>query len=254
MVETIEREIMNLQKIVLYSSILFLLAHKVYATTDQSYFDEGNLLFKSGKYQEAFVVYTSIKNKGFSVLYNMGLASFLQEKKGTALLYWKCAQKKAGWNELTLLHDTLNFIKKNDELDYKEDWYERLAIFMEKYILTISVLFLQILLLFIILMLTFIWFKRYYLIYKMISLCFVVGWVFIGLTWLYKENNLQKIEGVITKKSVVVLSGPDDSFYGKSKLIESDIVVVLEQKGSYYQVKSKTMIGWINKNEIELVK
>jgi hypothetical protein len=69
----------------------------------------------------------------------------------------------------------------------------------------------------------------------------------------YKANIMQQQVGIVTKKLINVFSGPDELFFKKCELHESDELIIVGKQQEYYQIRTKQMIGWIHDNDIELV-
>ena len=71
--------------------------------------------------------------------------------------------------------------------------------------------------------------------------------------WWYKTDMMQQRIGMVTKNMISVFAGPDDSFYKKAELHESDAVTIIGSQPGYYQVQVQRVVGWIHDYDIELV-
>ena len=232
--------------------IYFLLQSHLMITGDQD-FMQGNQLFASKNYVQACQAYQKIENKGFAVLYNIALTYLNQGKRAQAILYSKRAEKQANFTELTQLYDFLDYIHHQNNPDYSPSWYEQLAIFMKKCILSISMLLIQVLLLIAILVVMLCWYRRWYQINSKALLWIGLFYIVLVSIWWYKTNIMQQRVGVVTKNVISVFAGPDESFYKKSELHEADELIIMSSRQGYYHIKAQQTIGWISDNDIELV-
>ena len=223
------------------------------AQQEDENFIRGNQLFAAGNYAQACDAYEKIDSKGFAVLYNMGLSYLNQDNYAQAIICSKRAEKQADFAQLTQLYEFLDCMHRHIDPDYVPNWYEQLALFLKKCILSISMLLMQILLLIVILSLMICWYQRWYPMNSKALLCMVFFYLVVVGIWWYKTNMMQQQIGVVTKDLISVFAGPDESFYKKSELHHADEVVVVGFQQEYYQVKAQQVIGWIHNNDIELV-
>lgn len=216
-------------------------------------FTRGNLFFTTGHYVQACDAYKNIENKGFAVLYNMGLSYLNQGNRAQAILYGKRAEKQANFKELTQLYELFDCMHRQIDSDYAPTSYEQLAIFLKKCILSISMLLIQLLLFIAIILLILCWYRRWYFVHIKAFLWMIFFGMMLFFLWWHKTNIIQRQVGIVTKNVSSVFAGPDASFYQKSELHESDEVIILSKQQGYYQVKLQQTVGWIHDNDIELV-
>ncbi len=241
-----------MKKIIFY--LFFLLQSAFICSVDNEHaFEHGNQLFLQGNYARACYAYKTIENKGFSVLYNLGLSYLHQNNRPQAVLYGKRAEKQASFRQLTQLYELFDCMNRQVDPNYALGWYEQLAIFLKKCILSISILLLQICLSLVIILLIICWYRRWYKIYKRLFLFIISFCVLLFSVWWYKNNMMQQQVGIVTKDLIYVFAGPDESFYKKSELHESDAVIIIRKQQKYYQVQAKQVVGWIHDKDIELV-
>lgn len=216
-------------------------------------FVRGNTFFTTGHYVQACDAYKKIENKGFAVLYNMGLAYLNIGNRAQAIVYGKRAEKQANFKQLTQLYELFDCMHRQIDADYAPTFYEQLAIFLKKCILSISMLLIQLLLLISIIALILCWYRRWYLVHTKVFLWMIFCGGIIFSCWWHKTNIMQRQIGIVIKKVSAVFAGPDASFYKKSELHESDEVIIVSKQQGYYQVKLQQTVGWIDGNDIELV-
>ncbi len=236
------------------SFLLFVLLQSsfIIPAQDAENFAKGNHFFTTGRYELACDAYQKIENKGFTAQYNLGLCYLHQDKLGQAILACKRAEKHANFKELTQLYELFNCINRQIDPDYVPTWYDQLAIFVKKCILSISMLLLQMLLLFTIIACMICWYRRWLKVNKQfLSMAFFS--ILLLSAWWYKTDMLEQQIGIVTKKLIPVFAGPDESFYKKSELHESDLVIIIGSQPGYYQVQVQQVVGWIHNHDIELV-
>ena len=251
----IEREIMKLHKVVgVFSFFLFFLLQStfIFSAQQDENFVRGNHFFTTGRYALACDAYQNIENKGFAVLYNLGLSYMHQGNRSQAILWNKRAEKQANFKELTQLYDLYDCMHRQIDSDYEPSWYEQCVLFLKKCVLSISMLLLQILLLFIIIVLMLCWYRRL-LVFNKAVFCMIFLYILLMSAWWYKTDMMQQRIGIVTKNTIFVFAGPDDSFYKKSELHESDEVMIVEIKPGYYKIHMQQVVGWIHDHDIELV-
>ena len=218
----------------------------------QTLLSRGNELFLQEHYQDAFNVYQRITDKDFVVMYNMALCCLRQNKKSEAVLFSKRAEKQAkSYKEFSLIEEILKL--DEDKESAAPGWYEQLAIFCKKVILTSSILLMQIIVFIGLIFLMICWYTRWYIKHKKLSLFFLILWLFFYWIYLYKIDFIQQKYGVIIEKTIPVFAGPDASFYKKADLDESQLVAIIGQRDQYYKIKSDKLVGWIDSHHIELV-
>ena len=246
---------MSINKVVgALSFLLFFLLQStfIFPAQDAENFAKGNHFFTTGRYELACDAYQKIENKGFAVQYNLGLSYLHQDKRGQAILACKRAEKQASYKELTQLYDLFDCMHRQIDPDYVASWHEQLAIFVKKCILSISMLLLQILLLFFIVVLMICWYRRWFKINKRFLYMIFLSILLFSIWW-YKTDMMQQRIGMVTKNMISVFAGPDDSFYKKAELHESDAVTIIGSQPGYYQVQVQRVVGWIHDYDIELV-
>ena len=222
------------------------------AQDQQALLLRGKELFFQEHYQDAFNVYQRIDDKGFVVLYNMALCCLRLHQKSQALLFCKRAEKQAqSYKEFTLVEKLLDFDEAGEPVI--KGWYEQLAIFCKKVILTTPILLVQIIVLIGLIFLMLCWYFYWYKNRKMASFLLLILWLLFYYIWLYKIDFIQQRQGVVIDKTIPIFAGPDASFYKKADLHESQLVVIIGQQDQYYKMKLGQLAGWIDSHHIELV-
>ena len=240
-------------KFIFYVGFFLLQSTLIFSMQDEEKFVQGNQLFMQGSYVQACDIYKSIENKGFVVLYNIAISYVYQGNLAQVIMYAKRAKKQANFQQLTKLYELFDAINRQANPDYEPSWYDQFTIFLKKCILSISMLLVQILLFILLVVLMIYWYRRRYKT-NVKSFLWIAFFCMIFLSlWWYKTSMMQEKIGVVTKNLISVFAGPDESFYKKSELHESDEVIILSSQQGYYQIRAKKVIGWIHDNDIELV-
>ncbi len=242
------------QNINFLSITLFVLLQSsiIVCMEDDENFVKGNHFFTKGRYDLACDAYQKVENKGFSTLYNLGLSYLNQADRAQAIVWTKRAEKHANFKELTELYDLFDCMNRQLDSDYELSWSEQFAIFFKKCILSVSMLLLQILLLLAIMLVIYCYHKRFLIRGKKILGVLFLYSLLAGIWW-YKNQLMQQKIGIIIKKNIDVLAGPDTSFYKKVELHECDEVKIVKSQPGYYQIQVEQVVGWIHDKDIELV-
>ncbi|MDP3788384.1 MAG: hypothetical protein Q8Q60_03675 [Candidatus Chromulinivorax sp.] len=235
--------------------IMFFLVQStfIFCAQDNENFIRGNHFFAAGQYAQACDAYQKIEHKNFAVWYNLELSYVHQGQQAQAIICSKRAEKQASFKQLTKLYELSDYMNRQVDPDYAPGWYEQLAIFLKKCILSISMLLLQLLILLAIMFLILCWYRRWYPTNRKLLVCLILLYGALLCVWLYKTDMMEQRIGIVTKKVVHIFAGPDASFYKKAELHETDEVTIIALQKGYYQVKAKQAIGWIHDNDIELV-
>ncbi len=233
--------------------VFFLLQSIISCAQDNENFVRGNNFFAAGRYVQASDAYKKIEDKGFAVFYNLGLSYLYQGKQAQAIICCKRAEKQANFQQLTQLYELSDCMHRQIDPDYVPGWYDQLAIFVKKCILSISILLLQLLVLLAMILFMLCWYKQWYPMNMKAWACIIVLYGAVVFAWWYKTDMMQQRIGIITKELVYIFAGPDTSFYKKAELHDADEVVIIAVQKGYYQVRAKQTIGWIHDNDVELV-
>ena len=239
-------------KKIIFSFIICFMSQIQCAQDPQALLLRGKELFVQEHYQDAFNVYQRINDKSFVVLYNMALCCLRLNQKTQALLFCKRAEKQAqSYKELTLIEELLELDQEQEPV--AKGWYEQLAIFCKKVILTTPILLLQIIILIGLIFLMLCWYMRWYKNRKIASFLYIMLWLFFYYIWLCRIDFIQQQQCVVIEKMIPVFAGPNASFYKKSDLNEAQLVTIIDQQDQYYKVKLGQLVGWIDSRHIELV-
>ena len=244
----------NVKKIISIFYFGFFLLQSICFLPQQSdvLFETGNQFFEQERYTQACGTYQSIENKGFVVLYNIALSYLNRGNLSQATVYGKRAEKQASFCELAQIYELFDCIKRQIDSNYELSWHDKFIIFLKKIMLSLlSLLFIQICLLVSLVLLIILWHKRLYRT-NVAIFSFLAFFCILSL-YFYKINLLQQQVGVVIKESTSMLSGPDELFYKKLELHDSDELVIVDKQNRYYQVKTKRDLGWVYERDIELV-
>jgi len=250
MVKTIERAIMKRIITILY--VIFLYSLSLCSSDFDHNFQRGNVLYQDGQYTKAINKYKLIEDKGFAVFYNMALAYAHREMYVQALIHCKRAEKHATFQELTAIDDLISWIYNECDIPYKQSWYDQVAVFCRKCILSTPILLLQIILLLFLVCIFGCWYKKWLYDYRL----FILIWVLLLLiksSLVYKANFLEREFGIVKKEVIPVLSGPENSFYKKNELRAFDEVIIVEKQNEYCRVRCHGFVGWVDQSDIEVV-
>lgn len=237
---------------------LFVMVLMLYGIQTQCVQDDTTLFLRAKElcsqelYQDAFNVFQRIENKGFAVFYNMGLCSLRQNKKVEALLAFKRAEKKAqSYKEYTLIQDIIDFVYGKEKEN--RSWYDQIAVFCKKSILSTSILLFQILILFGLIFLMICWYKRWYKKHKVSSGIVLLFWLVMYGMYFYKVDEITKQQAVVIQEVASIYSGPDSSFHKKFDLEQSQLVDIIGELHGFLKIKVDNHIGWIESQSVELV-
>lgn len=231
----------------------------------QDNFFKGNHLFEQGQYAQACHAYKSIENPGFAVLYNTALSYLHQGNQPQALLAIKRAEQQANFHQLTILYELIDWIELQNDPDYVVTWPGQLAIFLKKCILSISMVLLLLLILILLIGIIIAWYYRWYDTHALTMVSVVIICMMISELAMYKLSMVKHNIGIVTKDTIFLYAGPDESFYKKAQLHSCDQVIigdrqqgycqviVLDRRQKHYQVSIKKQMGWVSDHDIELV-
>ena len=237
----------NVKKVISFFYFGIFLLQSMHSLSQQSddFFEKGNQLFEQEKYIQACSMYQAIESKGFVVLYNIALSYLNRGNLSQAIIYGKRAEKQASFRELTQLYELFDCINRQIDPDYELSYYDQ---FIKKYMLSLSLLLIQICLLISLILLMILWYQRLYQVNIVMFFCLL----FLGL-WVYKTSIMQQQVGVVIRESTTLFSGPDESFYKKLELHDSDEFVIVDKQNRYYQIKTKQDLGWVHESDVVLV-
>ena len=165
----------------------------------------------------------------------------------------KREEKQANFQQLTQLYELFDYMQRQIDPDFSPSRYEQLAIFVKKCILSISMLLVQFLVLVVLFLLMLYWYRRWYQTKARTFLFIIFCYTLLLLIYWYKANMVQQQVGIVPINLISLFAGPDELFYKKCDLHESDELIIIGKQQEYYQVRAKQMVGWIHKNDIELV-
>lgn len=219
---------------------------------DVNLFLRAKELFSQEHYQDAFNVFQRIENKSFAVFYNMGLCCLRQNKKAEALLAFKRAEKKAlSYQEHTLVQSVTDFAHGKESEDIS--WYDQIAVFCKKSILSTPILLFQLLILFGLIFLMVSWYRRWYEKYKVSSCIALASWFLLYFMYCYKVDEITKQYAVVIKETTPIYSGPDSSFHKQFDLEQSQLVDIMAELNGFLKIKVDNHVGWIDSQSVELV-
>lgn len=232
---------------------LFVMCMMFYGMQDDTtLFLRAKELFSQEHYQDAFNVFQRIEDKEFAVFYNMGLCCLRQNKKAEALLAFKRAEKKAQlYKEYTLIGDVIDFVQGKDELDVS--WYDQIAVFLKKSILSTPLLFFQVLIFFGLILLIVCWHRRWYKKHRVRSGILFLLWVLVYALYCYKVDYITQKYAVVMEEIAPLYSGPDSSFPKKFDLDQSQVVDIMAELNGFLKIKVDNHVGWIDSQNVELV-
>lgn len=229
-------------------------------TNYQEMFFKANELYKEGKYQQAQELYRSIPNPGPHVHYNLGNCAFKLGHPGYALVHWRRAEKNWGLFNRTELLNNIAQVKKLHKNQEPEQ--ETPVIRMKNNINGIKeaiislgrampLFMLQ--LIFLLLWALSFWYLRY--LYRkrlkaIIILLFAAN-LFWGVLLAIRYNFEYREHGIVVTKQTDLMSGPGKSYQVLNTLPETTQVLIKGSSDGFYKVKTKGIIGWINKTALE---
>lgn len=243
----------SMKRIQFFFWFFFVQSMIVVGAQDVQFFEQGNKFFVAGRYQQACEAYNKIDNKGFAVWYNLALSYLHKHQQARAITCCKRAELQGNFAQLTQLYDLYDYMHRQQDPDFVPGWYEQLAIFMKKCILSFSMLLLQLLMLFGLCMLIICVHKKWYPKNNKVIAVLIFLYGMVVCAWFYKTVIVQQKIAVVMHDQATVYAGPDVSFYSKGQLQHADVAVVLDAQNGYHRVRTQQTVGWICDKDIELV-
>ncbi len=224
-------------------------------SSEPSLFEQANLSYRAGKYEQALELYNKIPEKTAVLYYNMGNCAYKLKKTGYALLHWRRAERDWGLCNRAELLDNILFLKLariNGEVHTHHFVMNKMAIWAYSLIKAMPVLFFQLIFLMLWLLLFLfirpLYKKRYTVILALLTMCSVAS----GLLLAFKYNFMNRQYAVIVK-DIALTSGPGENFTTLGQLAQATEVVVQKQSGTFYKVKHKLQSGWVSKDGLEII-
>lgn len=219
-----------------------------YAKEAQEIFNEANKFYAQGKFEEALELYQQLPQTAV-VSYNLGNTFYKLGQPSHALIHYRKAERKAGFFGKKELSDNIRLVKQ--QLGSSEN--ESYLLAARELIETISFWPLQAIFL---LLWTLLFLfgrvlynrRRYLLLGALFGFTVIFGTLLIVKYYL-KEQRV----GIVVLKEAQLRSGPKESFALLATLKEGTELVIEKEFETYFKVKFKEQIGWIDKKSIGIV-
>lgn len=231
------------------------------STNYQEMFFKANELYKEGKFQQAQALYQAIPNPGPHVHYNLGNCAFKLGHPGYALVHWRRAEKNWGlFNRSELLNNIAMVKKTIKNSDTSQDSpLERMKNNVDGFkgavisLVRAMPLFMLQLIFLLLWALAFLYLRYLYKKrHKTIIILLFGANLFWGILLAIRYNFECHEHGIVVAQQTDLMSGPGKSYQVLSTLPETTQVLIKGTSDGFYKVKTKGIIGWINKATLEI--
>lgn len=250
-------------KKLIFIMLVFMFSASVYSFEPKSEFKKANDLFNDGKYDKAAETYNSLIDSGFKeseIYFNLGNSYFRLEKIPHAILCYERARRLNPGDadiNFNLKLANLRIIDKFEPIPklFFVEWYEQavrllysgdwsIVLIVSAWVFFISLVFLFYSSITLV--------RKIVLITTFVSLFVMPISSFFGYKAYIYENDVN--QGIIFNPSVYVKSAPDPGSTDLFILHEGTKIVVTESIDNWIQITVENGdIGWIQKNEIEVI-
>jgi tetratricopeptide (TPR) repeat protein len=214
---------------------------------------QAEAFFYEKKYEQALQSYSKIEPKNAVIWYNIGLMHVHLEDYLQADIAFARAEKYGTWLVWKKIDAIKTYLAEKKDPDFVAKWSDQLAIFSKRCILSISMIVWQLLVLMLLLgVFMMYWYQKWnsYTNYWIIS---TLGFLVFSMM-VYKNEQLQLQQGIVTQLFADVYAGPDSSFYIKDKIEQGSLLKWNQESiHGYYPVKYQNKCGWVHKKNIEIV-
>jgi tetratricopeptide (TPR) repeat protein len=225
-----------------------------------SLFIQANEAYSAGEYEDAYALYTEIKEQGYEspeLYFNMGNAAFRSNKLGYSILYYEKALKLDPSNDEAQKNLDFVSIYKEDHLDQVPDFFLKTWARTLYKIFSLSTWSYLALLLFILSLLgilVYIFARRLSLkkVGFFTGLIFMLVFILSLSAAIHRNSDLRNPESaVIIAPSVVVKSSPSLSGTDLFILHEGSLISIDEAVGEWIEIRiSDGRVGWIQIQEM----
>ncbi len=220
------------------------------AGNEEELFLRANKLYVSQEYDEALSLYEKMPRKGHAVLYNMGNCYFYKDDYPSALVYWERAQRGATSREYAAIYQNKKYVL--EQLNLKNtDFYLTLIDTLDCINAYISLYGLQLLLF----VLWYLFFIAYYRGRLKSSLLFFLLSLLLFVSFILMLYDVEKatVHGIISKKNILLYTGPNKGFDTVGSARYADRVIVREAREGWCKVKDSDKIGWVEADAIKII-
>ncbi len=243
--------------------LIVVISANIFASGFEQLFNEGNELYRNGKYNEAIVVYKKMLDSNFesaNLFYNLGNCYYRLDKLGYAILFYEKGKKLSPGDDD--IHHNLLFARNNtiDKIEtlpsiFIFEWWESLiAVFSVDgwtYLLLLFLFFLLISISVFLLTRNPL-FNRYSLFSGLISFLLLIFTLTVLLVRLNTDASQQY--GVVIESVVEVKTSPDKSSKNAFIIHEGLKSRIDDKLDNWYKIKLEDgKVGWIEESKIGLI-
>ena len=243
--------------------LIVVISANIFASGFEQLFNEGNELYRNGKYNEAIVVYKKMLDSNFesaNLFYNLGNCYYRLDKLGYAILFYEKGKKLSpgdddiSHNLLFARNNTIDKIETLPSIFIFEWWESLIAVFSVDgwtYLLLIFLFFLLISISVFLLTRNPL-FNRYSLFSGLISFLLLIFTLAVLLVRLNTDASQQY--GVVIESVVEVKTSPDKSSKNAFIIHEGLKSRIDDKLDNWYKIKLEDgKVGWIEESKIGLI-
>jgi tetratricopeptide (TPR) repeat protein len=243
--------------------LIVVISANIFASGFEQLFNEGNELYRNGKYNEAIVVYKKMLDSNFesaNLFYNLGNCYYRLDKLGYAILFYEKGKKLSpgdddiSHNLLFARNNTIDKIETLPSIFIFEWWESLIAVFSVDgwtYLLLLFLFFLLISISVFLLTRNPI-FNRYSFFSGLISFLLLIFTLAVLLVRLNTDASQQY--GVVIESVVEVKTSPDKSSKNAFIIHEGLKSRIDDKLDNWYKIKLEDgKVGWIEESKIGLI-
>lgn len=243
--------------------LIVVISANIFASGFEQLFNEGNELYRNGKYNEAIVVYKKMLDSNFesaNIFYNLGNCYYRLDKLGYAILFYEKGKKLSpgdddiSHNLLFARNNTIDKIETLPSIFIFEWWESLIAVFSVDgwtYLLLLFLFFLLISISVFLLTRNPL-FNRYSFFSGLISFLLLIFTLAVLLVRLNADASQQY--GVVIESVVEVKTSPDKSSKNAFIIHEGLKSRIDDKLDNWYKIKLEDgKEGWIEESKIGLI-
>lgn len=229
--------------------MLLFISSVSFASSSEEIFLRAHQQYQEKNYEQAYLLYQTIDQKGSAVWYNMGNCMYHLQQYPQAIALWLRAHYDATGNEY---NDCIHNIRVAEQELGKlsaPSWFDYGIDVIHHRNVPLGLLQIVWLLCWYILIVSAIITIRFF--YKLLVVSsMTVGLVGIALLLMIYYKEQHTVYGIVGEKEVPIFVGPDHRFQSVCMVNSGNRVTILEQRPEWYKIQYEDTIGWIANKEI----